>query len=331
VGAALRRRLLLVTGALLIASSARAQPAKKVRRIGYLSSEVADSEPGRRNPRLLRESLKRLGYEEGRNLAVEWRFAEGNLERLNELARDLARRNVELIVAFTNPPIEAAKRASATIPVVMYMGVVPVELGIVESLARPGGNVTGTSWFSPELPGKLVQILKEAVPGAFRVAVLQNPSLPKTRIYAPAQERAARLLGMTYQYFDVTHPDHVSAALERIAASRPDALLIDYEPAAIGSRLREITAFAIEHKLVSIGNGRVVTNTGGLIYYGPVASDIADQTAGYIARILQGAKPADLPIQMPRKYELVINAKTARAIGYRVPRALLARADEVIE
>ena len=325
-----RRKFLFATAALLAASLAHGQQTEKVRRIGYLSPEAAESEQGRRNQGLLRESLRRVGYEEGRNLTIEWRFAEGKPDRLDELAQDLVRRDVELIVALTNAPILAAQRASPTIPVVMFIGVVPVELGIVESLARPGGQVTGTVWTSPEMPGKVAQILKEAAPGAARVALLWNPS-PGNKVYESEQQRAARTLGMTYQYFDVTRAEEVPAVLKRIAASRADALLVWYDPAVVGSRMREIAAFAIKHKLVSIGSARAVVNTGGLLYYGPMASDIADQTAGYVDRILRGAKPADLPVQMPRKYELVINAKTARAIGYKIPPVLALRADETID
>jgi putative ABC transport system substrate-binding protein len=326
-----RRQFLIASGALLAASLARAQQTMKVRRIGFLSAEVAESESGRRNQRLIRESLRRVGYEEGKNLTIEWRYAEGKSDRLDELAQDLVRRDVELIVTFANDPIFAAKRASKTIPVVMFLGVLPVELGIIQSLARPGGQVTGTTWISPELPGKVVQILKEAAPGAVRVASLRDPTGQTIKIFEQEQQRAARALGMTFQYFDVTRPEELPAVLKRIATSRPDALHIQFDPAVIGSRLPEIAAFAIQHKLVSIGSARAVVNTGALLYYGPVASDIADQAAGYVDRILRGSKPADLPVQMPRKYELVINAKTARAIGYKVLPALALRADEVIE
>ena len=326
-----RRQFLSATSALLITLRARAQQAMKVRRIGYLSPEVAESESGRRNQRLIREALRRKGYEEGKNLVIEWRFAEGKFERLNELAQDLVRHDVELIVALTNRSILAAKSASLTVPVVMFIGVLPVELGIVQSLARPGDHVTGTVWTSPEMPGKVVQILKEAAPTAIRVAGLRDPSVPGVKIYEPEEQRAAQALGMIYQYFDVARPEDIPAALEQIAASRVDALQVFFDPAVIGRRLREICTFAIRHKLASIGSARAVVNTGGLLYYGPVAADIADQTAGYVDRILRGAKPIDLPVQMPRKYELVINARTARAIGYRIPPTLAARADEIIE
>lgn len=326
-----RRQLLIASGALLVAQLVRAQQTINVRRIGYLSPEVAESESGRRNQRLLRESLRRVGYEEGKNLTIDWRFGEGRYDRLDEFAQDLTRRHVELIVALTNPPIHAARRASQTIPIVMFIGVLPVELGIVQSLARPGGQVTGTVWTSPETPGKVLQILKEAVPGAVRVASLRISDSPLNKFYEPEQRRAAQTLGMSYHYFDITRAEEIPAVLGRIAASRADALEIMFDPAIIGSRLPEIAAFAIQHKLVSIGSARAVVNTGALLYYGPVASDIADQTAGYIDRILRGAKPADLPIQMPRKYEFVFNAKTARAIGYKIPPALGIRVDEVIE
>jgi putative ABC transport system substrate-binding protein len=322
---------MISTGALLAAPLAQAQQTMKVRRIGYLSPEVAESEPGRRNQRLLRESLRLVGYEEGRNLTIEWRFAEGTRDRLDELAQDLVQRDVELIVAAGNGPVVAARRASHSIPVVMFIGVLPVELGIIDSLARPGGNVTGTVWTSPELPGKILQILKEAAPGAVRVALLWNPSLPVNKIYEAELQRAAQTLGMTYQHFGVTRAEEIPAVLGRIAASQADALNVIYDPAVIGSRLREIAAFAIQRKLVSIGSARAVVNTGGLLYYGPVASDIAKQTARYVDQVLRGAKPADLPVQMPRTYELVINARTARTIGYKLPPALALRADELIE
>lgn len=326
----LRRKFLLATGGLLASPLSRGQQAVKVRRIGFLSPEVAESEPGRRNQRLLRESLQRVGYEEGKNLVIEWRFAEGRYDQLDELAKDLVRRDVELIVAFANPPVVAAKRASLTLPVVMFIGVLPVETGLVQSLVRPGGNVTGTVWTSPEMPGKVVQILKEAVPGAVRIATLRTPSVVN-QVYEVEAARAATMLGLTQQFFDVGRPEDLPEALKRVAAYRPDALHVQYDPAVLGRVLREIASFAIEHKLVSIGSARAVVNTGALFYYGPVASDLADQTAGYVDRILRGAKPAELPIQMPRKYEFVINAKTARAIGYKIPLAIAQRADEVIE
>jgi putative ABC transport system substrate-binding protein len=181
------------------------------------------------------------------------------------------------------------------------------------------------------MPGKIVQILKEAAPGATRVAALWNSTDPVNKIYVSEQRRAAQALGMTYQYFDVTRAEEIPAGLKRIASGRVDALHVVYDVAVIGTRLREIASFAIEHKLVSIGSARAVVNTGGLIYYGPTASDIADQTAVYVDRILRGAKSADLPVQTPRKYELVINARTARAIGYTIPPALALRADELID
>lgn len=325
-----RRQFLIASSALLAAPLAQAQQTTKVRRIGYLSPEVAESEPGRRNQRLLRESLQRVGYEEGRNLTIEWRFAEGRYDQLDELAKDLVRRDVELIVAFSNSPVVAAKHASLTLPVVMFIGVLPVETGLVQSLARPGGNVTGTAWTSPEMPGKVLQILKEAVPGAVRIATLRA-SIETNRVYEAEAVRAATVLGLTQQFFDVERPEDLPAALKRVAASRPDALHVQYDPRIIGSRLHEIATFAIKHKLVSMGSARAVVNTGALFYYGPVVSDLADQTAGYIDKILRGARPAELPIQMPRKYEFVVNARTARAIGYKIPLAIAQRADEVID
>ncbi len=330
MGGVQRREFLIAAGGLLAAPFAYAQQTPKVRRIGYLSPEVADSEPGRRNQRLLRESLQRVGYEEGRNLSIEWRFAEGRNDRLDELAKDLVRRDVELIVAFSNFPVVAAKRASLAIPIVMFIGVLPVEVGLVQSLARPGGNVTGTSWTSPEMPGKVLQILKEAVPSAVRIATLRA-SIETNRVYEAEAVRAATVLGLTQQFFDVARSEDLPAVLKRVAAYRPDALHVQYDPRIIASRLPEIASFAIEHRLVSMGSARAVVNTGVLFYYGPVVSDLADQTAGYVDRILRGAKPAELPILLPRKYEFVVNARTARSIGYKIPLAISQRADEVVE
>lgn len=328
------RRALLQ--ALALAAIARplagfAQQAQKVRKIGYLHLPSSESGTGQWAQRALRDALRRVGYEEGKNLVIEWRWGEGSIERLSAHAEDLVQRKVELIIAFVNDEIAAAKRATATIPIVMLFGAAPVETGFVQSLARPGGNITGTAYHGPETATKILQLLKEAAPGAVRIALLWNPSFPGMRFYGAEVDRVARSLGVSVQYFDATKPDEVPAALGRIAASRPDAFFCAYDP-VLDTRAREIGAFLLERKLVSIGSGAAfVTEAGGLLSYAPDLDDVVDRMVSYVDRILRGAKPAELPVELPRKFEFLINAKAARAIGYRIPPSLLARADRVLE
>ena len=325
----MKRRAFLLAAAALAAPHGFAQKAG-TRRIGFLSFLGPDSDSTRRYMPVFRDALRRFGYEEGRNLAIEFRWAEGKLERLGPLAEYLVRLNVELIVASTNDPIAAARQATRSIPIVMMTAATPVELGFVESLARPGGNVTGTVWNAPDTAGKLLQVLKEAVPRAARVALLWNPAFPGMQSYGAHVDRAAGALGISVQYFEATRAEHIGPALERIAAIRPDALYFVYEPVT-ATRLRDTAAFAIERRLVSVGTAPQWVDAGGLLYYGPDVLHAIERTAAYVDRILRGAKPADLPVELPTKYELVINAKTARAIGYSPPAALLARADRVIQ
>lgn len=302
-----------------------------MRRIGVLNGEPENSGAGRRRKRRLRDALGRVGYDEGRNLIIEWRWAEGEIESLPALAEDLVRLKVELIVATGSTDVAlAAKRATRTIPIVMDSLSSPVESGLIDSFARPGGNVTGTSWATVEIAEKSFQILKEAMPGAARIAVMRIPTTPDARLYMDAYERAANAMGMTLQYFFITRPEEVAAALDRIAASRPDALFFAYNP-VIAPRMPDIIAFAANRRLVSMGTVPSFVELGGLLCYSPDRGNLIERLVSYIHRILDGAKPADLPVELPTKYELVINAKTARAIGYKIPPALLARADRVIE
>lgn len=320
----------LASGALVPLASLAQQP-QKVRRIGVLSLDAPNAPTGQQQQRLFRESLRRFGYEEGTNLATEWRFAEGKVERLSALAEELVRLKVELILTTaSNEATAVAKRATRAIPIVMHLANDPVENGLVESLARPGGNVTGTTYAPFSVIDKQFQILKEAVTGATRVAVLRDPRGAGSEDYWARTESTAAKMGMTLQYFDVTRPEDIPAALERIGASRPDALYVS-TPAVIRTRLREIVAFALERRLPSFGSGFSYVNAGGLLYYGPDLAALWNLTATYVDRILKGARPSDLPVEQPRTYELVINAKTARAIGYKIPSALQPRVDRVIE
>ncbi len=282
-------------------------------------------ETGQQQQRLLRESLRRVGLDEGANLAIEWRFADGKRERLLTLSKELVHLNVELILASaSNEAIAAARQATRTIPIVMHLANLPVESGFVESLARPGGNVTGTTWVSAETTNKQMQILKEAVPGATRLAILRNPTMPEAPIFRTWNERAPGVLGLTLQFVDVSRPEDVTPALGRVAASRPDVLYVGTDP-VVRTRLREIVGFTLERKLPSMGTAFIFVRSGGLLYYGPDIPHTWDRTVGYVDRILRGARAADLPVEEPMKYQFVINLKTARALGLTIPPAVLLR------
>lgn len=329
----MRRRTLLgfATAALVAPGSLFAQPAQAVRRIGILSGDAEHSGIGQWRKQHLLEALQRVGYVEGRNLVIEWRWAGGNIERLSAMAAELVRLRVEVIVpSGSNEAAAAAKRATRTIPIVLDAIPAPVETGLIDSHARPGGNVTGTSWSGVEIVEKIFQILKQAVPAATRVAVMRNPTTRDARLYMNSYERAAGGLGMTLQYFFVTRPDEVAGALDKIAASQPDALFFAFNP-VFSAHIADIVAFAEKRKLVSVGTVPSFVEQGGLLCYVPDRVAIYPRTASYVDRVLRSAKPADLPVELPSKYELVINAKTARAIGYKFPPALLQSADRVIE
>lgn len=324
-----RRDFLAGAIALATAPSVFAQ-APKLRRIGVLALDSRPAGPGGATLPALRASLRRLGYEEGRNLVIEERWAAGNLQRLDEFAQELVGLNLEVIVPITNYEIAALKRISHAVPVVMYFGALPVELGFVETLARPGGNITGTAYHSTETAGKIVGLLKEAVPSVARTGLLWNPAFPGMRMYGAEVDRVAPTLGMSVEYFDATTAEEVPAALKRLAASRAQALFVAYD-SIIGLRLKEIVAFALGRRMVSFGSSPIFPMQGGCLGYGPDLVDVSERTASHVDRILRGAKPAELPVEQPRKFQLVVNLKTARAIGYAPPPAMLARADLVIE
>ena len=328
-----RRELLIGAGALLAAPLAcYAQQADKVRRIGFLALDIADSRAGQDARKGFPEALKRLGYNEGGNLVIEWRWANGKSADLPKLAAALVRSKVEIIVARNNPSIQAAMQATKDIPIVMLNGGYPVEAGLVESLARPGGNVTGTAYLSIEVIGKWVEILKELAPRTDRFALLRdgnNPGTPLYRAMEASTVRAATRLGMTAHYFDVRRPEEVGAALDKIAASGIKAMIYDGGP-LYRTRIAEIMAFLRDRRLVSLGTDFGFAEGGGLAQYTP-GSGVLDRTARYVDRILKGARPSELAVEEPTKYELVINLKTARLLGITVPQSLLVRADKVIE
>lgn len=326
-----RRRFLLASSALIAAPlTAIAQPAQRLRRIGFLSP-FPPPPPGA--PWLFREALKRAGYEEGKNLVIEARFAEGNVERLPALAEELVRSNVELIVASVNSGSDAARRATQTIPIVMLGNMFPVERGLVASLARPGGNITGTVWWAKprESAIKIFQILKEAVPRAKRSAQIWDPTDPQARFYDMADtERSVAAIGMNSTFIAMTQSENLEAALGQLKASRAEVLYVTGYP-AVASRWREIAAFALEQKLVSISDTSPYLNAGGLLSYGPNIADLFDRTVSYVDRIVRGAKPGDLAVEQVSKYESVLNTKTAKAIGFKPPPSFMLRVDRLVE
>jgi putative ABC transport system substrate-binding protein len=286
--------------------------------------------PGGATLESLRASLRRLGYEEGKNLAIDERWAAGDLKRLDEHANELVRLKPDVIVPVTNYEITALKRIPHAIPVVMYFGAMPLELGFIQSYARPGGNITGTAYHSTETAGKILDLLKEAAPQVTRTALLWNPEFPAMRLYGAEVDRVAARIGMSVEYFDATSQEDIPGAIRRVAASRAQALFVAYD-SIIGLGLKDVASFALERKMVSIGSSPVFALQGGCLAYGPDLADISERTASHIDRILRGAKPAELPVEHPRKMQFVLNLKTARAIGYKPPAALMSRADVVIE
>lgn len=328
-----RRRFALVLGACALApNSSFAQQRATVRRVGFLSLDTADSPAGQSALDQFPAAMAKLGHGVGKDLVIEWRWADGRTSALPELAAGLVRARVDLIVARQNDSIRAAMDATRSIPIVMLNGNFPVETGLVESLSRPGGNVTGTAYISPETIAKGMQLLKEIVPRARRVAVLWS-NASSTRRYeqvvrAPL-DRAAGNLDLRIRYFEVSRPEDIAATLDEISSDNFDALW--YQGSSIlRTRTDLIIATLLKRKLPSIANIPLFAERGGLAQYAPDVEEYFERTAGYVDRILKGAKPADLPVHQPTRYELVVNVETARAIGIAIPPAVLARADRVI-
>ena len=326
-----RRRLLIATGALMAAPfPLLAQQPQKLRRIGVLTLSVAASEQAQWAKLTFANWMRAAGYEEGGNLAIEWRHADGDASRLPALAQELARLNVDLIMASFNDAIAAAKAATRTIPIVMFNAINPVEQGFVESLARPGGNVTGTAWSAPEVGAKILQVLHEAAPRARRIALIGNTAMRGIHEYGVAALKGANLMGMQTQVFPILRPEETPKVLEQIAAYKPQALDVGLDTVTV-ARVKDIVAFAQKHKLPAIANVSLYTDAGGMLCYGPDIKELGERTAGYVAKILAGAKPADLPVQLPARFELVVNMKAAKSIGHKIPQSILLRADRVIE
>jgi putative ABC transport system substrate-binding protein len=279
---------------------------------------------------VLTEALRESGWVEGENVVFERRYAENRLERLPELAADLVRLNVDVILAGGTLAPLAAKRATSTIPIVMVNAGDPLGTGLVASLARPGGNVTGMSLMAPELGGKRLELLKELLPRLARVAVLWNAANPYSALVFKQVQAAGGTLGIEVQSLELRDPDDFDGAFETVQRQHPDALITVEDPLTFNHRKR-IADFAAGQQLPSLSGLSEFAAAGGLISYGANQVDLFRRVAGYVDKILKGAKPADLPVQQPSKFELVINLKTAKAVGITIPPSLLARADEVIE
>ena len=317
---------LLASAAVAWPFAARAQqPAMPV--IGFLDPTSSDTFENRL--RAFRQGLKDTGYVEGENVAITYRFAENQIDRLPELAADLVRRQVAVIATLANGAL-ASKAATTTIPIVFLLAEDPVKVGLVTSLARPVGNLTGINFFSAELVAKRLGLLREVVPTATRVAVLVNPTGPNSETTSRDAQSAARATGLEIHVLNASTSREINLAFAGFVGERPDALFVDIDP-FFTSRRFQLVNLASRHAIPTTYPGRQFTEVGGLMSYGSDLRDAWRQVGVYAGRILKGAKPADLPVAQSTKFELVINAETARMLGVTVPPSLLALADEVIE
>jgi putative ABC transport system substrate-binding protein len=318
-----RHALLLVTSALLGAPIlAHAQSARKPYRIGLLVTDKTQT--------LLQQNLRELGYVEGRDVVYEVRSSEGRSERLDDFALDLVRLKVDVIVSVNPAGVISARRATASIPIVMTNTPDPVELGLVRSLARPGGNITGTTTLSVDISIKQLELLKQAVPNASRVVLLWNPDSPWHARTVRALQGRTGSLGLQLQGVEIRGADAFDSVFETMKNGRAQALLVLADPVTFFHR-RRLADLAIRHRLPMMGSLAEYAEAGSLLSYWPETADLYRRAASYVDRILKGAKPADLPIEQPTKFELVANSKTAKALGIAIPQSVLVRVDRVVE
>jgi ABC-type uncharacterized transport system substrate-binding protein len=328
---------LLATLLLTTALPVQAQQPTKIPRIGYLSRDLhpADSRASApRNVEAFRQGLQELGYIEGKNITIEYRFADGRLERLPALAEELLRLKVEMIVADTSASARGAKKATATIPIVLAQGSDPLQSGLVASFARPGGNVTGLTNYSAELLGKRVKLLKEVVPKVSRFALLdaETSGPAVTRSLFPDAQAAAQAIGVKLQLVEVKAQDpDIDGAFRIMAKERIGALVTSPSPIiTLTLYQKRILELAKQTRMPAIYPTMGWVDSGGLMYYGANSADLFRRAATYVDKILKGAKPGDLPVEQPTKFELVINLKTAKALNLTIPQSVLYRADRVI-
>jgi len=278
----------------------------------------------------LREGLREHGYAEGQNIAIDSRWARGDVKRFPALAADLVRLKVDVIVASVNHAIEAARAATQTIPIVMVVPSDPVGLGFVESLARPGGNITGLTWQTREAVPKRLQLLKETIPNLSKVAVLWDPTEPARRRQVEEAEGAAPSIGVQLHVFEVRSPRELEGAFAAMAHARVGAVLVEAS-AMMGTERARIADLAAKNRLATIGWWRGMAEAGCLLSYSPNIREQYRRAAFFVAKILKGANPADLPVEQPTTYELVVNRKTAKALGLSIPPSMLIRADDILE
>ncbi len=322
--------LVLLLSGLFNPVAVEAQQAAKIARIGYLAGDLAGSP---QLPEAFRQGPRDLGYVEGRNVVIETRDAEGKRERLPALAAELVALRIDVILAVSTLEALAAKQATKTLPIVFASSGDPVTSGLVASLARPGGNATGLSILAPELVGKCLELLKQAVPGVSRVAVVFAPGAYPERAerdMLKEAEVAARALGVRVQFVEARGPADIDRAFSDMTKARAGALTLWSTPMFFNER-RRLVDLAAKNRLSAVYPWREFVDAGGLMAYGPNFADIFRRAASYVDKILKGAKPADLPVEQPTKFELMINLKTAKALGLTIPPSLLGRADEVIQ
>jgi putative ABC transport system substrate-binding protein len=313
---------------LTLAPVATGQQAGKVPRLGIISGLTREAHAPFADA--LRDGLQSLGYVEGRNIVVEWQYADGRLERFAEIAAELVRVKVDLIVAENNPSVVAALTATKTTPIVMVLGIDPVDLGFVTSLARPGGTITGFSSQISELVGKRLQLFQETVPNLSRVAVLWDPTYPGMEKLLRGTEVAARALGLSLQAIEAPRPNDIEPAFATMTRRGATAVVVLGGAMQYVHRTR-IADLARKQRLSSVCALREYVAAGCLMSYAPSFIDLWRHSATYVAKILKGATPENLPVQQPTKFEFVINLKTAKALGLTIPQSLLLRADEIIQ
>jgi putative ABC transport system substrate-binding protein len=330
IGLRLAFSITLLLGGLFSPVAAEAQQAAKIARIGYLAGNLAANLHLRE---AFLEGLRDLGYVEGRNVVIEYRDAEGKLERVPALAAELVALKVDVILAGNTPAALVAKQATRTLPIVFAAAADPVTSGLVTSLARPGGNVTGLSMLTPELVGKRLEQLKQAVPGVSRVAVLWQPGGSGERTdkdMLKGADAAGRALGVRLQFVEARGPADFDRAFSEMTRARAGALSV-LGSTMFNSERRRLVDLAAKNRLPAVYPYREFVDAGGLMAYGSDLADLFRRAATYVDRILKGTKPGDLPVEQPTKFELVINMKTARALGLTIPQSLLGRADHVVE
>jgi len=323
-----KKIIFLLVAALILVSfqfGEAQQASGKIPRIGYLAGGLGAAT----RTETFKQGLRDLGYVEGKNIIIEYRNAEGKIERYSDLVADLVGLKVDVIFTSSTPGALAAKNATKTIPIVFTNVGDPVANGLVASLARPGGNITGLSTLAPELSGKGLELLKETIPKLSRVAVVWNPDNPGKTSSFKETEVAARALRLQLQSLEVRGPKDVEPAFQAARKERAGALIV-LRDVVVSSQIRRILELALKNQMPAIYGDRGFVDAGGLMSYGPNIDDLFRRAATYVDKILKGTKPADLPIERPSKFELVINLKTAKQIGLTIPPNVLARADKVL-